>query len=66
MVDADGMVDSGIATGFGGGLGTNGLVCGAVAAGTMIIGLQQKGKEKKRSIEHVNIFSQLLDLTSEL
>jgi C_GCAxxG_C_C family probable redox protein len=56
MVDADGTVDSSIATGFGGGLGTNGLVCGAVAAGTMIIGLQQKGKEKKEVYQQVDTF----------
>jgi C_GCAxxG_C_C family probable redox protein len=56
MVDADGTVDPCIATGFGGGLGANGLVCGAVAAGTMIIGLQQKGKEKKEVYRHVDTF----------
>ena len=56
MVDPDGTVDSSIATGVGGGLGANGLVCGAVAAGTMIIGLQQKGKEKKEVYQRVDTF----------
>jgi C_GCAxxG_C_C family probable redox protein len=56
MVDPDGTVDASIATGFGGGLGANGLVCGAVAAGTMIIGLQQKGKEKKEVYQQVDAF----------
>ena len=32
-----------IATGFGGGLGRNGFVCGVLAAGTMIIGVKGKG-----------------------
>ena len=56
MVDPDGTVDASIATGFGGGLAANGLVCGAVAAGTMIIGLQQKGKEKKEVYQQVDAF----------
>lgn len=56
MVDAAGGVDSSIATGFGGGLGANGLVCGAVAAGTMIIGLQQKGKDKGEVYRQVDAF----------
>lgn len=53
---ASAAVDPGIATGFGGGLGTNGLVCGAVAAGTMIIGLRLKGKEKKEVYAQVDAF----------
>ena len=40
-------VTPGIATGFGGGFGRNGFVCGAVSAGTIIIGLKGEGKEKK-------------------
>jgi len=40
-------VTPGIATGFGGGFGRNGFVCGAVSAGTMIIGLKGEGKGKK-------------------
>ena len=35
-----------IATGFGGGLGRNGFVCGVLAAGTMIIGVKGKGKNR--------------------
>jgi C_GCAxxG_C_C family probable redox protein len=31
---------SGIATGFGGGLGRRGLVCGALSGGVMVIGLK--------------------------
>jgi len=36
-----------IATGFGGGLGRNGFVCGAVSGGTMVIGLKGAGKGKR-------------------
>jgi C_GCAxxG_C_C family probable redox protein len=39
-------IDPGIAMGFGGGMGKNGLVCGAVSAGIMAIGLRAKGREK--------------------
>ena len=56
MVDVDGTVDPSIATGFGGGLGANGLVCGAVAAGTMFIGLQAKKKEKAEVYQLVDTF----------
>jgi C_GCAxxG_C_C family probable redox protein len=47
MIDADLKLDPSIATGFGGGLSRNGFVCGAVAAGAMIIGLKGRGKGKK-------------------
>ena len=45
-----------IATGFGGGLGRNGFVCGAVAAGTMIISVKGAGKGKKKVYPVVNRF----------
>lgn len=45
-----------IATGFGGGLGRNGFVCGVVAAGTMIIGVKGKGKGKKQVYPVVDRF----------
>ena len=47
MIDSNSILDPSIATGFGGGLGRNGFVCGAVASGTMIIGLKSRGKDKK-------------------
>jgi C_GCAxxG_C_C family probable redox protein len=45
-----------VATGFGGGLGRNGLVCGAVAAGTMIISIKGTGKGKKQVYPVVDRF----------
>ena len=45
-----------IATGFGGGLGRNGLVCGVLAAGTMIISIKGTGKGKKQVYPVVDRF----------
>ena len=56
MSDVHGTIDPAIAMGFGGGMGKNGLVCGAVTAGTMIIGLQAKGKEKSEVYQLVDRF----------
>ena len=56
MSDAHGTIDPSIAMGFGGGLGKNGLVCGAVTAGTMIIGLQAQGMEKSEVYQLVDKF----------
>jgi len=55
-------VTPGIATGFGGGFGRNGFVCGAVSAGTMIIGLKGEGKGKKLVYPVVDKF--ISDFTS--
>jgi len=52
----DSRLDSSIATGFGGGLGRNGFICGAIAAGTMVIGLQARGEGKKRVYPVVDRF----------
>ena len=56
MIDTDATLDPSIATGFGGGLGRNGFLCGAVAAGTMIIGLKGRGKGKKQVYPVVDRF----------
>ena len=56
LVDQNGMTDPGIAAGFGGGLGRNGYICGAVAAATMIIGLEGRGKSKKEIYAQVDGF----------
>ena len=56
MIDTNSTLDPRIATGFGGGLGRNGFLCGAVAAATMIIGLQGRGKGKKRVYPVVDRF----------
>ena len=45
-----------IATGFGGGLGRNGFVCGVVATGTMIISIKGTGKGKKQVYPVVDRF----------
>ena len=47
LVEGGESIDYHLAAGFGGGLGRNGYVCGAVAAATMIISLEGRGKEKK-------------------
>jgi C_GCAxxG_C_C family probable redox protein len=49
-------IDYHLAAGFGGGLGRNGYVCGAVAAATMIISLEGRGKEKKEIYRDVDGF----------
>ena len=46
----------GSATGFGGGLGRNGFVCGVVVAGTMIISIKGVGKGKKQVYPVVDRF----------
>jgi C_GCAxxG_C_C family probable redox protein len=51
-----GTIDPSIAMGFGGGMGKNGLVCGAVSAGIMAIGLQAKGRKKAEVYELVDTF----------
>lgn len=56
IIDPDSILDPGIATGFGGGLGRNGFICGVIAVGTMIIGLKYKGKEKKEVYQVVDKF----------
>ncbi|MBW2652037.1 MAG: C_GCAxxG_C_C family protein [Deltaproteobacteria bacterium] len=56
MIDSDSALESSIATGFGGGLGRNGFICGVIAAGTMIIGLRCKGKDKKEVYQIVDSF----------
>ena len=56
MSDDHGTIDPGIAMGFGGGMGKNGLVCGVVTAGIMIIGLQARGKEKGEVYKLVDTF----------
>ena len=45
-----------IATGFGGGLGRNGLVCGAVAAAVMAIGVKGKGRGKPQVYQMIDTF----------
>lgn len=55
-MDSDLALAYSIATGFGGGLGRNGFVCGVIAAGTMIIGLRCKGKDKKEVYQLVDSF----------
>ena len=54
--DGHGSIDPDIAMGFGGGMGKNGLVCGAVSAGIMAIGLQAKGREKAEVYKLVDTF----------
>ena len=54
--DEHGTIDPGIAMGFGGGMGKNGLVCGAVSAGIMAIGLRAKGREKAEVYKLVDTF----------
>ena len=56
MSDENGKIDPGIAMGFGGGMGKNGLVCGAVSAGIMAIGLRAKGREKAEVYKLVDTF----------
>ena len=56
MSDDHGTIDPSIAMGFGGGMGKNGLVCGAVSAGIMAIGLQAKGRKKAEVYELVDTF----------
>lgn len=56
LVDAGEAIDYHLAAGFGGGLGRNGYVCGAVAAATMIISLEGRGKEKKEIYRDVDDF----------
>ena len=54
--DVHGTIDPAIAMGFGGGMGKNGLVCGAVSAGIMAIGLESKGKKKADVYKLVDMF----------
>ena len=54
--DGHGTIDPSIAMGFGGGMGKNGLVCGAVSAGIMAIGLQAKGRKKADVYKLVDTF----------
>lgn len=56
MMDSDPVLDYRIATGFGGGLGRNGFVCGVISAGTMMIGWRCKGKDKKEVYQIVDSF----------
>ena len=56
MSDEEGTIDPGVAMGFGGGMGKNGLVCGAVSAGIMAIGLRAKGREKAEVYKLVDTF----------
>jgi len=56
MSEEDGTIDPGVAMGFGGGMGKNGLVCGAVSAGIMAIGLRAKGREKAEVYKLVDTF----------
>ncbi len=56
MSEDHGTIDPSIAMGFGGGMGKNGLVCGAVSAGIMAIGLQAKGRKKAEVYELVDTF----------
>ena len=56
MIDSDSALESSMATGFGGGLGRNGFICGVIAAGTMMIGLRCKGKDKKEVYQIVDGF----------
>ncbi len=56
IIDPDSILDYSIATGFGGGLGRNGFICGVIAVGTMIIGLKCRGKEKKEVYQVVDRF----------
>ena len=56
MITIDPELVPSIATGFGGGLGRNGFVCGVLAAGTIIIGIKEKGKGKKQVYPVVDRF----------
>lgn len=56
MSEEDGTIDPGVAMGFGGGMGKNGLVCGAVSAGIMAIGLRARGREKAEVYKLVDTF----------
>lgn len=56
LVEGGESIDYHLAAGFGGGLGRNGYVCGAVAAATMIISLEGRGKEKKEIYRDVDGF----------
>ena len=56
MSDDHGTIDPGIAMGFGGGMGKNGLVCGVVTAGIMMIGLKTRGQEKGEVYKLVDTF----------
>ncbi|OQA06017.1 MAG: putative redox-active protein (C_GCAxxG_C_C) [Firmicutes bacterium ADurb.Bin373] len=56
MVEGGESIDYHLAAGFGGGLGGSGYVCGAVAAATMVISLEGRGKEKKEIYRDVNGF----------
>jgi C_GCAxxG_C_C family probable redox protein len=56
LVEGGESIDYHLAAGFGGGLGRNGYVCGAVAAATMIISLEGRGKEKNEIYREVDGF----------
>ena len=56
IIGSDLALEYSVATGFGGGLGRNGFVCGVIAAGTMMIGLKCKGKDKKEVYQIVDGF----------
>ena len=56
LVDGGESIDYHLAAGFGGGLGRNGYVCGAVSAATMIISLEARGLIKKEMYEKVDGF----------
>ena len=56
MSDEHETIDPDIAMGFGGGMGKNGLVCGAVSAGIMAIGVRAKGREKAEVYKLVDTF----------
>lgn len=56
MIGSNLALEYNAAMGFGGGLGRNGFICGVIAAGTMIIGLRCKGKDKKEVYQIVDDF----------
>jgi C_GCAxxG_C_C family probable redox protein len=56
MMGIDSPLIPAIATGFGGGLGRNGFVCGAVAATAMAIGVKGKGRGKPQVYQMIDTF----------
>ena len=56
IIDSASALESSMATGFGGGFGRNGFVCGVISAGTMMIGLRCKGRDKKEVYQIVDGF----------
>lgn len=56
QVEGGELLDYHLAAGFGGGLGRNGYVCGAVSAATMFIGMMSRGMSKQEIYEKVDGF----------